>query len=147
ALRLERVLQALPGVSRMSFDVAAQRARLVVDDALIPLPRLLEACAGAGCEARPLHRDVLDVAGRRLLDASLRRLLVAGLFAMQAMTFALVLYLGGSGGLDTTTAQAFRWLAMFAATPVVAYAAWPFYHDAVASLRAGSPGIDVPVAL
>jgi len=143
ALRLERVLQALPGVVRMSFDAAAQRVRLVVDDRKLDLPRLLAACAGAGCDARPLHRDSQDDGDRRLLNRSLQRLLVAGVFAMQAMMFALVLYLGARD----TTAQLFRWLGMLSAAPVVGYAAWPFYRDALAGLRAGRPGIDVPVAL
>jgi Cu2+-exporting ATPase len=147
ALRLEQALHALPGVSRISTDVAAQRVRLTIDDRVAPLPRVLATCVAAGCEARPLHRDSLDDTGRSLLDASLKRLLVAGVFAMQAMMFALVLYLGAIGSLDATTAQLFRWLGMLAALPVVGYAAWPFYRDALAGLRTALPGIDVPVAL
>ncbi len=143
ALRMERALQALAGVVRMSFDTASQRARLVVDDRVLDVPRLLAACAAVGCEAQPLHRDHLGDDGRELLEQSLKRLLVAGVFAMQAMMFALVLYLGA----HDTTAQLFRWLAMLSAAPVVGYAGWPFYRDALAGLRAGRPGIDVPVAL
>lgn len=143
ALRLERVLQALPGVSRMSFDTAAQRVGVVIDDRVLDLPRLLDACATAGCAATPLHRDRLDDTGRAMLNRSLKRVLVAGVFAMQAMMFAFVLYVGAVD----TTAQLFRWLGMLAAAPVVGYAAWPFYRDALAGLRAGRPGIDVPVAI
>lgn len=147
ALRLERVLQALPGVKRMSFDTTARRVRLTIDDEALPLPHLLATCADAGIDVRPLHRDRLAGDGRKLLDASLKRLLVAGVFAMQAMMFAFVLYVGAIQPLDPTTEQLFRWLTMLSALPVVGYAAWPFYRDAVAGLRAGRPGIDVPVAL
>lgn len=147
ALRLERVLQALHGITRMSFDIVARRVRLTIDDEVLSLPRLLAACANAGCEAQPLHRDRIEHDGHQLLDASLKRLLVAGVFAMQAMMFALVLYLGALNPLDPTTAQLFRWLTMLSALPVVGYAAWPFYRDALAGLRAGRVGIDVPVAL
>jgi Cu2+-exporting ATPase len=147
ALRLEQVLHALPGVVRISMDVAAQRVRLTFDDRISPLPRVLAACAAAGCEARPLHRDSLEDTGRHLLNASLKRLLVAGVFAMQAMMFALVLYVGAVEPLDGTTARLFRWLGMLSAAPVVGYAAWPFYRDALAGLRSARPGIDVPVAL
>lgn len=147
ALQLEQVLHGLAGVTSMSFDRVAQRARVVFDDARLPLPQLLDACAGVGCEAEPLHRDRMDDQGRVLANASLKRLLVAGVFAMQAMMFALVLYLGALDPLDATTAQLFRWLGLLSAAPVVGYAALPFYRDALAGLRAGRPGIDVPVAL
>ncbi|HET9819416.1 MAG TPA: HAD-IC family P-type ATPase [Rhodanobacteraceae bacterium] len=147
ALRLEQVLHALSGVTRISVEVAAQRLRVTFDDRTVTLPRVLAACAAAGCDARPLHRDSLDDSGRRLLDASLKRLLVAGVFAMQAMMFAFVLYIGAINPLEATTVQLFRWLAMLSAAPVVGYAAWPFYRDALAGLRAGRASIDVPVAL
>lgn len=147
ALQFEQMLHALPGVASMSLDRVAQRARVVFDDARLPLPALLDACAGAACEAQPLHRDRLVDRGRALANASLKRLLVAGVFTMQAMMFALVLYLGAVNPLDASTAHLFRWLGLLSAIPVVGYAALPFYRDALAGLRAGRPGIDVPVAL
>lgn len=147
ALQLEQVLHALPDVVAIAFDTVAQRARVVFDDARLPLADLLATCAGAGCEARPLRRESLDDGSRAALDASMKRLAVAGVFSMQAMMFALVLYVGTINPLDATTALLFRWLGLLSAVPVVGYAALPFYRDALAGLRAGRPGIDVPVAL
>jgi Cu2+-exporting ATPase len=147
ALRLEQLLQALPGVASLRFEVAAQRARVVFDEGRLSLADLLAACVRAGGDAQPLHRDSLDDSRRLALDASLKRLLVAGVFAMQAMMFALVLYVGAASPLDPTTAQLFRWLGLLSAIPVVGYAAWPFYRDALAALRAGRAGIEMPVAI
>jgi Cu2+-exporting ATPase len=147
ALQLEQVLHPLPGVASLAFDAVAQRARVVFDDARLPLVALLEACSRAGCDAQPLHRDSLDDAQRPALDASLKRVLVAGVFAMQAMMFAFVLYVGAVNPLDATTAALFRWLGLLSAIPVVGYAAWPFYRDALAGLRMRRAGIDVPVAI
>ncbi|HEX5961135.1 MAG TPA: heavy metal translocating P-type ATPase [Rhodanobacteraceae bacterium] len=147
ALWLEQALHALPGIAAVSLDNAAQRARVVFDEARLPLVRLLAACARVDCEAQPLHRDSLDDSQRAALDASLKRLVVAWIFAMQAMMFALVLYIGVVNPLDATTAHLFRWLGLLSAIPVVGYAAWPFYRDALAGLRARRAGIDVPVAL
>lgn len=146
-VQLEQVLHALPGVVSFAFDTAAQRARVVFDDAHLSLAAILDACARAGCEAQPLRRESLEDAPRAALDASLKRLLVAGIFAMQAMMFALVLYVGAVNPLDTTTAHLFRWLGLLSAVPVVGYAAWPFYRDALAGLRARRAGIDIPVAI
>lgn len=147
ALQLEQALHALPGVASLRFEVAAQRARVVFDDAHLPLADLLAACARAGCEARPLRCESLDDGPRAALNASMKRLVVAGVFSMQAMMFALVLYVGSINPLDATTAHLFRWLGLLSAIPVVGYAALPFYRDALTGLRAGRPGIDVPVAL
>jgi Cu2+-exporting ATPase len=147
ALQLEQALHALAGIVSFRFDVAARRARVVFDDRCLPLTDVLAACARAGCDAQPLHCDGLDDSRRLALDASLKRLLVAGVFAMQAMMFALVLYVGAVDPLDATTAALFRWLGLLSAIPVVGYAAWPFYRDALAGLRARRTGIDMPVAI
>jgi Cu2+-exporting ATPase len=145
-LRLEQALNVLPGAVRMSADVAARRLRVAFDDSAISLPRLLDACAAVGCPAEPLAVDRLDTRQREYSD-SLRRLLVAGLFSMQVMMVALVLYLGGVDAVDAPTLQLFRWLGLVAATPVVGYAALPFYRRALRDLHQGRGGIDVPVAL
>jgi Cu2+-exporting ATPase len=147
ALRLEQVLHGLPGVVSMGLDPVARRARVVFEDTRLPLASLLAACVRAGCEARPLRRESLDDGPRAALRASMKRLAVAGVFAMQAMMFALVLYIGAVNPLDATTARLFRWLGLLSAVPVVGYAALPFYREALAGLRAGRPGIDMPVAL
>lgn len=147
ALQLEQVLHDTAGVASIAFDRVAQRARVVFDAARLPLADLLAVCARAGCTAQPLRRECLEDAPRAALNAALKRLVVAGVFSMQAMMFALVLYIGVLNPLDATTAHLFRWLGMLSAIPVVGYAAWPFYRDALAGLRARRPGIDVPVAI
>ncbi len=146
-LQLEQVLHALPGVASIALCIAARRVRVVFDAERLPLTQLLAACARAGCVAQPLQHDASGAAPGIALNASLKRLAVAGIFAMQAMMFALVLYLGAVNPLDPTTAHLFRWLGLVSAIPVVGYAAWPFYREALAGMRARRPGIDVPVAL
>ncbi len=147
ALRLEQYLSAVAGVTRVDVNTPSRRIRLTFDPAGTDIPRILRACDHAGCAARPLARDALDDANRREADDALKRLLVAGIFAMQAMMFALVLYLDVVDPVDTTTVQLFRWLEMLSATPVVCYAGVPFYRHALADLRARLAGIDVPIAL
>ena len=144
ALRLQQALRGLEGVLRVTPDVAARRVRIGFDDRTVPLARLLDTCAALGCPAVPLPARSLGDARGREFAQSLRNVLVAGVFSMQAMSFALVLYLGGDGGV---TGQLFRWLGFLSAIPVVGYAALPFYRHALATLRASRIGIDVPVAI
>ncbi|HET7662587.1 MAG TPA: HAD-IC family P-type ATPase, partial [Rhodanobacteraceae bacterium] len=147
ALRLEQWLQALRGVSRVNVDIRARRIRVTLQPDLVDIPCLLDACAKAGCAAEPLPHQQLDDDVRHEADDALRRLVVAGLFGMQAMMFAFVLYIGVVDAVDATTIRLFRWLGLLSATPVVGYAAVPFFRHAWTGLRRGRAGIDVPIAL
>ncbi|HEX7112585.1 MAG TPA: heavy metal translocating P-type ATPase metal-binding domain-containing protein, partial [Mizugakiibacter sp.] len=144
---IERALGALPGVETVQVNAAARRARIEWDAARTPLPALLDTLTRAGYGARPLDAQALDDARREESHAAQKRLLVAGLGAMQAMMYAVALYIGAFDGMDTITRDFFRWLGFLVATPVVLYAAQPFFAGAWRSLRARRLGMDVPVGL
>lgn len=145
---IERALGALPGVISVQVNAAAQRARVIWQDAAIALPQILEHLSRTGYRALPLDAQALNDVRRRESRDALKRLLVAGFGTMQAMMYAAVLYLGGGiDSLDASTHELFRWLGFLVATPVVFYSARPFFAGAVRSLRARRLGMDVPVAL
>ena len=146
-LRLESMLHPLTGMQGLTVDLAARRLRANWDPGKLDLPRLLDACSAAGCPAQPLCKEVLDNPRRRESHAALKRMLVAGLFAMQAMMFASVLYIGQFDTVDTITRDLFRWLGLLAATPVVTWAALPFYRGILTDLRQRSLSVDTPLAL
>ena len=146
-LRLDERLHALPGVTRVAIDPRAGRARVVWDPRRLALPQLLEAFAAAQCAARPLRREHIDDARNREATDALKRLLVAGMCAMQVMTYAFVMYIGVVDFVDFTTRGLFRWLSLLTTTPVVLYASQPFFAAAWSELRARSPGVNLTVAL
>lgn len=146
-IALEQALMAVPGVHRVDLERTARRLRLRWDPARVSLPQLLRACAAAGSPAQPLARAALADRRRAEAHAALRRLLVAGLFAMQAMMFAFVLYLGEFQAVDATTLALFRWLCLLAAAPVLVWAAQPFYRQAAADLRRGRLGTETLVTV
>ncbi|HKE93245.1 MAG TPA: cation-translocating P-type ATPase, partial [Povalibacter sp.] len=108
--------------------------------------QLLLMISRAGYRALPLDAQGLDDVRRHESRAALKRLLVAGFGMMQAMMYATALYLGGIDSLDASTRELLRWLGLLVATPVVFYAARPFFAGALRSLRAGRLGMDVPIA-
>ncbi len=144
---IERAVGGLPGVSSVQVNASARRARLVWDSTRCDLPRLLDAFGRAGYRALPLDAAALDDSRRREARGALKRLLVAGFGAMQAMMYASALYLGAFEGIDAASRDLFRWFGLLVATPVVFYAARPFFAGALRSLRARRLGMDVPVAL
>src|SRR5690606_30195227 len=79
--------------------------------------------------------------------AALKRLVVAGLGAMQAMMYAVALYAGMFEGIDPAVRDFFRWLGFLVATPVVLYSARPFFSGALREWRARRLSMDTPVAI
>jgi Cu2+-exporting ATPase len=146
-LRLEQALHALPGVRRVSIDAPAQRVRVIWDPQRSSLPHLLDTVAAVTTNAQPLHRDSIDDAHREEAHDALKRLLVAGMWAMQVMSYALVLYIGAVDWVDVSTRGMFRWLGMLSTIPVVFYSARPFYAGALREWRARRLGINQPVVL
>jgi len=145
--RLEQYLRALPGMRRVAIDRTARRVRLTWNPAQTPLPALLERFDAAGCPARPLARDSIDDPRSRQQHDALKRLLVAGMCAMQVMTYAFVIYIGVVDFVDFSTRNLFRWLGMLTTAPVVFYSARPFVTGALQELRQRRLGINLPVAL
>lgn len=144
---IERALGAQPGVLSVQVNAAARRARVVWDPQRSDLAAILDALARTGYQALPLDAKALDDVRQRESRDALKRLLVAGFGAMQAMMYASAIYFGALGDIDAPTRAAMRWLGLLVATPVVLYAARPFFAGAWRSLRARSLGMDVPVAI
>ena len=144
---IERSLSALPGVDRVQVNASARRARIIWDNNRCTLAQIVETLARIGYQALPLDAAALDDLRRRESRSALKRLLVAGFGAMQAMMIVSGLYLGAFDGTDTSLRDLLRWFGLLVATPVVFYAAQPFFLGAWRALRAGTLGMDVPVAL
>ena len=147
ALLVERTLGSVTGVEAVHVNAGARRARIVWDPVRAALPQLIDALAQAGYAARPLDGAALDDARRREARDAQKRLVVAGFGAMQAMMYASALYFGAIDPRDPSTRELFRWLGLVVATPVVLYAARPFFAGALRVLAARRLGMDVPVAL
>ena len=142
---IERALAREPGVSGIRVNAATARLTLEWDPAVTALSRAVARLARLGYRVHcPARDDARAVEGAR--RASLKRLAVAGLGAMQAMMLSEALYFG-AGEIGDATRDFFRWITFFVATPVVFYAGWPFLESAWRQLRLRTPGMDLLVAL
>lgn len=143
---IERALQSLPGVATVQVNAMARRARITWIEKYVSLSQILERLARTGYRAWPLHAKALDDLRRHEARDALKRLVVAGFGAMQAMMFAAALYLRGAEEVDASAEALFRWLGFIVATPVVLYSAAPFFKAAARALAARRLSMDVPVA-
>ncbi|MBF1800660.1 heavy metal translocating P-type ATPase [Alloalcanivorax profundimaris] len=143
---IEKAAGDIPGVVSVHTNLAAMTLTLVYDRPDAPrrvAERLLKLGYGVTLPGDPSAEADQRREARRLLG----RLALAGLGAMQAMMYSAALYLGAFEGGDEIYAWVFRIASFLVATPVVFYAGWPFFQGAWRGLRAGRPGMDLPVAL
>jgi len=144
---IENSLPRSPGVLEVSVNLAERRARLRFDPARTRMSSVLGALARLGYTPRPISWSGAAPPWQDERRAALRRLAVAGLGMMQIMSFAAALYAGALEGMTPAIEQLLRYVSLIVATPVVLYAAQPFFAAAARNLRARTLGMDLPVAL
>jgi len=144
---IERALGRCEGVRDVAVSPLVQRVRLVFDPGRTRLSLLLGALARLGYRPHPLEGAGIDALRTGERRAAMKRLVVAGFGAMQAMMYAVALYAGAFDGIDPAVRAFLRWTSMAVATPVVVYAARPFFAGALREWRAGRVSMDTPVAI
>jgi len=144
---IERALGVVPGVESVQVNAVARRARVTWEPARCSLANIIEALQRAGYRALPLDARAFADSRRAESRSALKRLIVAGFGAMQAMMFASALYFGVFDANDAGTRDLFRWFGLMVSSPVVLYSAQPFFAGAMRALRARRLAMDVPVAL
>ena len=140
---IESGLHALPGVTSARVNLTLRRVS-VEAAAEVTAASLIPALARLGYEAHELDAGTLsatdtDRHGQELL----MRLGVAGFAMMNVMLLSVAVW----SGAEEATRQMFHWISAMIALPTVAFAGQPFFRSAVASLRAGRLGMDVPISL
>ena len=144
---IERTLVTQPGVVDAAVNFSTHRARVRWDPQRCTLAALLAAVARIGYRAQPYDPARREAALQREARSRLRRLAVAGLFGMQVMMVAVVLYSGEWWGIDPAFYTMFRWFSLALCLPILFYSASPFFIAASRGMMHGSPGMDLPVSL
>ncbi|WP_231757886.1 heavy metal translocating P-type ATPase [Microbulbifer elongatus] len=144
---IEKQLMSLAGVARVSVNASTHRAQIVFDPHRVAVSAIFSALASIGYRPSPATAANSERMLQQERRGAIRRLGVAGLGTMQVMMFAIALYFGGSKGIDLQFEQFFRWVSLVVATPVVCYAAQPFFGAAWRALRSSHLVMDVPVSL
>jgi len=143
----ETHVRSLPGVLGFDINYTTRRARIRWDDGRVRLSAILAAIAAIGYRARPSDAAGAESARKAERRAALWRLFVAGFGMMQVMMYAVPAYLAGEGEMTADINRLMRLASLALTMPVVAYAAWPFFENALRDLARRRLGMDVPVAI
>jgi len=144
---IETTMARVTGMVSADINPVTHRLRVSwnIDD--IGLGGILATLANLGYDPQPLAPE--SAARPELLEqrAALKRLLVASLGMMQVMMFAVGLYAGDFQGMEPNMQLFLRWVSFAVTTPVVLYAARPFFRSAWRGVMARAPGMDLPVSI
>lgn len=144
--RIERTLQATPGVSHARASFATRRVAVTFDAAATDPQKLVEVLDRSGYRAAEAL-DSADASATSRADDLLRRLGVAGFAAANVMLLSVSVWAGVASDMDQSAADLFHWVSALIAMPAIAYAAQPFFRSAVSALKARRINMDVPISL
>ncbi len=131
AARIDKALNKLDGVEA-SVNYATEKAAVRYDDRVVAVADLVRAVEGAGYHASLTRSEGHDAARLGL------RLAVAATLTVPLALMAMVPPLGFEG---------WEWVALALATPVWAWAGWPFHRAALKSARHGGATMDTLISL
>lgn len=145
--RVEKTLEAAPGVDEARINYTTQRALVRFDSELTGPEALAAEVTALGYEAIPYDPEAIDRPADQDARAALVRLLVAAFFALNVMIIAAALYIGGYSDIDPVTRRGLRWLGLALSLPAVTWCALPFWRGAWAGIRHGRVTMDLPIVL
>ncbi len=147
--RIERKLGRLDGVSKVSVNLATEKAAVTYDPAQVKMAQLIGAVEAAGYTAAPVvEQGAADAAteaeerARRALDRR-RVTLVAGV-VVTALVLALAMV---PALMDVPTTGSHNYLLALLTLPVWAFVGWDFHRGALRTLRHGSANMDTLISL
>ena len=137
---VERAASAVPGVRAARVNLSLKRLAIfgAAQDADI-----CAAISNAGFDCLPLDEGELGPAAPSEERGLLMRLSVAGAAMMNVMLLSVAVW---SGAADATR-DLFHLISAAIAVPAVAYAAQPFFRNAMQGLSARRLNMDVPISL
>ncbi|MCX6055001.1 MAG: heavy metal translocating P-type ATPase [Chloroflexi bacterium] len=149
ALRLEKTIKALEGITAVNVNIASERARIKYIPTVISQNEIRKAVAISGFEIVEFgneHDDVEAKARQQEIDHQKKLLIIGLVFSIPLF----ILSMAGDFGLileSSTHAIWYRLILMALASPVQFYVGWQYYVGAYKSLRNRSANMDVLVAL
>ncbi len=144
---LEKYLGNQSGITNVRVNLANQRAFIQFAPDKIPVSQLFVLIHQLGYQAAPYKPSAARLVYQQDKKEHLKRLGLAGLVMMQVMMFSFSMYAGAFEGMAEDYKNLFRYASLMLVTPVMLYSARPFFVSALAGLRAGVPGMDMPVSL
>ncbi len=144
---IEKQLKQFPGVSLANLNLSQHRLHITWQQKSTPLSTIISRIYALGFKAQPYSPDVAQQQLEKEQKQAIQRLVLAALGTMQAMMFALPLYVGDWAGAFEKFETYFRFASLAITTPVVLYSARPFFKAFFRDIKTRHLTMDVPVSI
>lgn len=145
---LEKHLTQITGVKSVHVNLSTHEAQITWSSDALPLSVIMLNIYRVGYKAYPWRADRQDALLKKENRRFIRRLAVAGIGAMQVMMYAIALYSGAiSNDMSENYRDFIRYVSAIVATPVIFYAAMPFFKAALRDLKTRHLSMDTPVSI
>lgn len=144
---IEKQLQQLHGVISAQLNLSQHKLYVTWQQDLCPLSQIISRIYALGFKAQPYTPDAAQQQLQAEQKQSIQRLVLAALGTMQAMMFAVPLYVGAWSGILLQYETYFRFAGLAITTPVILYSARPFFKAFWRDLKTRHLTMDVPVSI
>jgi Cu2+-exporting ATPase len=144
---IEKQLQRFDGVDAVQLNVTQHRLYITWQQDITALSDIISQIYTLGFKAQPYTPDAAQQQLQAEQKVSIQRLVLAALGTMQAMMFAVPLYVGEWSGILLQYETYFRFAGLAITTPVILYSARPFFSAFIRDIKSRHLTMDVPVSI
>jgi Cu2+-exporting ATPase len=144
---IEKEIKRFDGIDSVNLNLSQHRLYLSWDQSKTPLSKIISRIYQIGFKAHPYTPDKAQLHLEEEQRLATRRLVLAAFGTMQAMMFALPLYVGDWAGIFEKFETYFRYASLTIATPVVLFSARPFFVAFIRDIKTRHLTMDVPVSI
>jgi len=137
AMRIEKKLNRLDGVTA-TVNYATEKARVEVTGAVTPADLIAQVEAAGYTAHLPVQDDSNDFATANTISSLRLRLTVSAVLAVPVIAMAMI---------PALQFDAWQWVSLALATPVVTWGALPFHRAALANVRHGAATMDTLISV
>ena len=142
----EKVLADTEGIVEASINFTNNKAKIIWDEEIIPLSRVIDTIRSIGYNAYPYDRSAEDIKATKNKKDYFMRMAIAIFASMNIMMIDIAKYAGFFQGMKAETLHLVHIAEFIFATPVLFYSGWIFFRGAYYGLKNRIVNMDLLVS-
>lgn len=142
----EKALHKMDGVAEVFINHTNNKARIVWDDEVVKLSKIIDMIRAIGYDAFPYDPDIQEARAEKERKDYYLRIAVAAFAMMNIMTVAVAQYAGFFTGMDREIKNILNVAEWILSTPVLFYSGWVFFRGAYYGMKTKTVNMDILVA-
>lgn len=142
----EKALHKMEGVVEVFINHTNNKARIVWDDEVVKLSKIIDMIRAIGYDAFPYDPDIQEARAEKERKDYYLRIAVAAFAMMNIMTVAVAQYAGFFTGMDREIKNILNIAEWILSTPVLFYSGWVFFRGAYYGMKTKTVNMDILVA-